>query len=166
MHDPRIDKLAHVLVNYSVAITKGDVVVITGTPSAEAAILAVYREVLKAGGYPWVRQTPEACSEMLLKHASAEQLAQTPPFDKQIMSQANARIAIWGSENTRALSQSDSAKQALVSKARKPVMDVFFRRAALPARDPKRLRWTGTEFPTQGLAQEAEMSLSEYADFV
>ena len=166
MHDPRIDRLAKVLVNYSVAVKKDDVVLITGTTSTEAAVLAAYREVLKAGGYPWVRLVPEGCSEILLRHATDGQLTRTPPFDKHIMSKANARIAFWGCENTRALSQTNSAKQALLSKGRRPIMNELIRRASLPARDPNRLRWSGTSIPTHGLAQEAEMSLSDYADFV
>ncbi len=166
MHDPRIDKLAQVLVKYSVAVKKGDIVAIVGTPLAEPAIVATYREVLKAGGNPWVRIAPESCGEILLKFGKPEQLSTPPPFEKHIMSGTNVRIGIFGSENTRALSGVDPAKQALVSKARKPILDVFMKRAALPKRDPKRLRWTGTNIPTNGFAQEAEMSLGEYADFV
>jgi aminopeptidase len=166
MHDPRVDKLASVLVHYSVGIRPGDVVVISGNTAAEPAVVATYREVLRAGGQPWVRLVPEECSEVLLKTARPEQLKQLPPFEKHIMQNCNARIGIWADVNTRALSQVDPARQALVSRARKPIMDVFFKRAALPAKDAKRLRWTGTQYPTQASAQDAEMSLSEYADFV
>jgi aminopeptidase len=40
-------------------------------------------------------------------------------------------------------------------------MEIFLRRAA-----EKQLRWSGTQFPTQAAAQDAEMSLGEYEDFV
>jgi aminopeptidase len=40
-------------------------------------------------------------------------------------------------------------------------MDIFLKRAAEGS-----LKWTGTQFPTQASAQEAEMSLSEYEQFV
>ena len=82
MHDPRIDKLAQVLVKYSVAVKKGDIVAIVGTPLAEPAIVATYREVLKAGGNPWVRIAPESCGEILLKFGKPEQLSTPPPFEK------------------------------------------------------------------------------------
>jgi aminopeptidase len=50
-------------------------------------------------------------------------------------------------------------------------MDVFFERAAAaekPQQYPgvKPLRWVGTQFPTQAAAQDAEMSLRQYAEFV
>ena len=37
----------------------------------------------------------------------------------------------------------------------------FFSRAAAG-----KLHWVGTQYPTQGCAQDADMSLDEYADFV
>jgi aminopeptidase len=166
MHDPRLAQLAKVLVQYSVGVKPGDLVLITGAAITEPAAVAVYREVLAAGGHPWVRLTSEDCKELHLKHAGKEQLLHTSPFDKYIMGTCSAYIALWGEENTRALTNVDPAKQALASKARKPILNAFLKRAALRKSDPKRVRWVGTQFPTQACAQDAEMSLAEYADFV
>ena len=55
MYDPRLDQLAKVLVHYSTHVKKGELVVITGAASCEPAAAAVYREVLRAGGHPWLR---------------------------------------------------------------------------------------------------------------
>jgi aminopeptidase len=166
MHDPRLDQLAKVLVNYSVAVKKDDLVVITGAAICEPAIAAVYRAVLAAGGHPWVRLISEECKEIHLKHARDEQLLHTPPFDRHVMARCNAYIAFWGEENTHALSNVNPAKQALASKARKPILNMFLKRAAKPARDPDHVRWVGSMFPTHAAAQDADMSRTEYADFV
>ena len=40
-------------------------------------------------------------------------------------------------------------------------MEIFIKRAA-----ERKLHWCGTQFPTQASAQDAEMSLAEYEDFV
>src|SRR5690606_39306234 len=45
--------------------------------------------------------------------------------------------------------------------ARKPIFKVFMERAASGA-----LKWCGTLYPTTASAQDAEMSLTEYEDFV
>jgi aminopeptidase len=164
--DPRLEKLAQVLVRYSTNVKPGDVVSIGGDPVGEPLAMALYREVLAAGGHPWMRLLPEECEEWLLKLGSKEQIAHTSGFDKYIMSQVNVRIGIWAENNSRSLTSADSRKQALHSKARKPIMDIFFKRAAQPATAPDRLRWVGTGYPTYGSAQDAEMSLNEYADFV
>jgi aminopeptidase len=45
-------------------------------------------------------------------------------------------------------------------------MELFMKRSSLPDDDPKKLRWTGTMFPNDASAQDAEMSLLDYEDFV
>src|SRR6476646_7176483 len=49
MPDPRIEKLADVLVNYSVGVQKGQLVRITSTPVALELVNEVFRRVLAAG---------------------------------------------------------------------------------------------------------------------
>ena len=57
MADIRVEKLADLLVNYSVAVKPGDKVVIQGETSGEPLIKAVFAKVLQAGGYPFVMPT-------------------------------------------------------------------------------------------------------------
>jgi len=164
MHDPRLDRLAKVLVNYSVAVRRDDLVRISAPALAEPLVVAVYREVLAAGGHPVIRMSPDACQEVFLKYASERQLKYVSRLARQEVSTIDAHIGIWADENTKALTNVDPKRQATVSRARKPIMDIFLRRAAL--RGPKKLRWTGTQFPNHAAAQDAEMSLTEYEDFV
>ena len=55
MRDPRLQKLASVLVNYSVGVKKGQIVRISGPPVSQPLIVALYEKVLEAGGHPAVR---------------------------------------------------------------------------------------------------------------
>ncbi len=164
MRDPRIDKLARVLVNYSVAIRKDDLVRVAGPPVAAPLVVAIYREVIAAGGHPFVRMAPEECQEILLKTGSRRQLEFVNPLARQEVSTINASIGIWADDNTKALTNVDPKRQAIVGRARKVLSDIFLKRAAL--RGPNKLRWTGTMFPNQASAQDAEMSLAEYEEFV
>jgi len=166
MNDPRIEKLARVIVDYSVEVKKGDLVLLGGPPLAEPLIMELYRAVLRAGGHPWVRLIPSECSEVLLTEGSEEQLAYCGPLDKASIQKADAMIKIWSEDNTKALSNSDPKRQAIASKGRKPIMATMMKRSSLPASDPKFLRWTGTLFPTQAHAQDAHMSLRDYENFV
>jgi len=164
MHDPRLAKLADVIVKYSVAVRKDDLVRISGPPAATPLITAVYRRVLDAGGHPFVRMAPEECTEVLLKHGSDAQLAFVNPLALEEVKRIDVSIGIWASQNTRALTNTDPSRQAIAQKARRPILDVFFKRAALMGKN--KLRWSGTQFPTEANAQDAEMSLAEYEDFV
>jgi aminopeptidase len=166
MNDPRIEKLARVIVDYSVEVRKGDLVVLGGPPLAEPLIVELYRAVLRAGGHPWVRLIPSECSEVLLADGSDEQLAYCGPLDKAAIQKADVLIKIWSEDNTKALSNTDPKRQAVASKGRKPIMATMMKRSSLPANDPNYLRWTGTLFPTQAHAQDAHMSLRDYEDFV
>ena len=164
MRDPRLDKLAQVLVRYSIGVKQDDLVRIKAAPQAEALVLALYQEVLRCGGHPVVRMVPEACGELLCKHASDRQLRRLCPLDMHEVETINAHITVLASTNTKALSNVKPKRMAMLSKARQPMLDRFLYRAA--AKGKKRLRWTGTQFPCDASAQDAEMSLGEYADFV
>lgn len=166
MADPRLAKLADILVNYSVAVKPGDLVLINGSGSSETAIVACYRAALLAGGQPWVRMLPEDCEEILLRHGNANQLNQAHPYDRHLVEQTQARITLWSERNTRSLTTVDPARQAARSQARAPLMKIFFERTAKPEGDPNRLRWSAAPVPTHAMAQDAEMSLTEYEDFV
>ena len=52
LRDPRAERLAKILVGYSTKVKEGEVVAIDGDSAAEPLLLAVYEEVLKAGGNP------------------------------------------------------------------------------------------------------------------
>lgn len=161
MRDPRLSKLARVLVNYSVEVKPGQLVrIVAPTPGLPLAS-EIFREVLAAGGHPFVRSAPGELSEIMIKNASDEQLKYVNPLSVLEAERIDCSISLWAEENTRSLTNADPRRAAMASAARRPVMDIFFQRAA-----EKRLRWTGTQYPTAASAQDAEMSLSEYEDFV
>jgi aminopeptidase len=161
MRDPRLEKLADVLVSYSVGVKPGQLVRINGPAVAQPLVVELYRKVLTAGGNPMVRMAPEELGEILYKHGSDEQLKYVNPIGLMEYEKIDCSIGIWAEENTKALSNCDPKRIGLAQAARKPLMDVFMKRAAAGE-----LKWSGTQFPCQAAAQDAEMSLAEYEDFV
>jgi aminopeptidase len=59
MRDPRLTKLADVLVNYSTGVRKDQLVRIGGPPVAAPLVLEIQTKVLEAGGHPFIRMAPE-----------------------------------------------------------------------------------------------------------
>ena len=98
---------------------------------------------------------------MFYKYASDDQLKFIPKPTKVVFEEYDVVISLMGEENTKALSSIAPERMVIASKARKDLSQLFMERAAR-----KELKWTLTLFPTQASAQEAEMSLSEYEDFV
>ncbi len=161
MRDPRFERLADVLVNYSVGVKKDQVVRISGAPIATPLVVEIYRKVLAAGAHPVVRMTPEELQEIFLKHGSDDQLKYVSPLAMQEYETIDCSIGIWAEQNTRALTNVDPTRMGMSAAARKPLMETFMKRAAAGS-----LKWCGTQFPTEACAQDAEMSLEEYEDFV
>ena len=161
MRDPRLDRWAWTLVNHSTRLEKGELVRISGAPVASPLIEALYEAALRVGAHPYVRSAPEACSELFYELATDQQLQYVSPLAQQEIETIDATIAIWAESNTKAQSRVDPQRQATLSAARQPLMRTFLDRAARGE-----LKWCGTLFPTAAFAQDAEMSLSEYEDFV
>jgi aminopeptidase len=161
MRDPRLEKLADVLVNYSTGVRPGQLVRITAPSVASPLVAELYRRVVAAGGHPMVRLSPDELSEIFLKNATEEQLRYINPVSLFEVERIDASIGVWADENTKALTNVDPKRMGLSQAARKPLMEKFMQRAADGS-----LHWCGTQYPTQASAQDAEMSLAEYEDFV
>jgi aminopeptidase len=159
--DPRLERLADVVVSYSTRVRPGDLVLIDASPLGAPIARETYRRVLAAGGNPAVRIGVDAAAEALLRHGSDDQLRWLSPARSEEVEHADVRIRFESDVNTRALSGVDPARQAVVQRARRPLADRLLQRAAAGE-----LRWLVTLYPTQGAAQEAGMSLAEYEDFV
>jgi aminopeptidase len=161
MADIRVEKMADLLVNYSVAVKPGDKVVIQGETSGEPLIKAVFIKVLQAGGLPYIMPSLPGVEELLYKYGSDKQLQFVPEPYKLVMNTYDCRIVVFSDSNTKALSNVDSAKMVLRSQSRSELMKIMMNRSAAGE-----LRWVLGPYPTNALAQDAEMSLTDYEDFV
>jgi aminopeptidase len=161
MADSRVEKLAEMLVAYSTKVQPGDKVLIQGETLAGPLIGAVYAKVLQAGGHPLTQILMPGLEELFFQYASEEQLKHVPEPLKLIMETYDVRIAIRAVANTKALSGVNPAKIVLRSQATQGLMKTFMERSAADE-----LRWVVTIFPTDAYAQDADMSLGDYEDFV
>jgi len=161
MADPRVETVARILIDYSVKVQPKQLVRISGGAQGAPLILAVYRKVLERGAHPFLRVEPEEAEELFYTYAGDPQLDYVPPFMKDMIEQIDASIGIWTDVNTKQLNNADPSKQSRRAVAMRPISDRFLERAAR-----KELRWSGTIHPTQAFAQDAEMSLREFEDFV
>ncbi|HEX8227794.1 MAG TPA: aminopeptidase [Chloroflexia bacterium] len=158
--DPRIERMAKVLVQYSLGVQPGWVVTIDTTTAAIPLVQAAYLEVLRAGGHPHVLLEPAGLKSALLLHGSDEQLLHENPYKRLMLERSDAVLTILGEENTRQFNNIDPGRQSLLSQGQRELGAMRMQRI-LEGR-PGCL----TLFPTQAYAQDAEMSLEEFQDFV
>lgn len=161
MADPRVERLAQLLVRYSVPVAEGHKVEISGTTLAAPLLRELYRETLRAGGLPFLRMGLPDQGELLFKMATDAQLSAVSPIDRLVIEEFDGRFVVLSDENTQELAGVDPARQALRQKARRELTETFMRRSAEGALD-----WNVCLYPTPAYAQDAGMSLSDYEDFV
>ena len=161
MSDPRIANLAKVIVDYSVGIKPGDQVFLTATPAATPLIQEMYKLIMQRGGHLTPIISLPGMNPIFYEYANDDQLSYVPPVLKQVIETFDVRLAISSETNTRELANADPAKQARSAQARRSLSQTFMDRSA-----SGELRWNVTLFPTDALAQDADMSLAEFEDFV
>lgn len=161
MADPRVEKLARLLVNYCVSVQPGDKVVIRGNTNGLPLITETFREVVRACGNPFVIWQEETLNEILLKEGNDEQLRHVPVALSNMIETYECMISIAGASNTRVQSGIDPARQRIAQSATRDLFGTMLSRSAAGE-----LRWVTTLFPTNAYAQEADMSLADFEDFV
>src|SRR4051812_31212184 len=57
MRDPRLEKLADVMVNYSTGVKRGQLVRLSSPSVASPLVVELYRKVVAAGAHPMVRMS-------------------------------------------------------------------------------------------------------------
>ncbi len=161
MADPRVEKLAELLVNYCTEVRPGDWVLVRGHVLALPLVEGVVKQVALAGGNPTVLLDSDELDEALLHSAGEEQLRWLSPLDEVMANGVAARIVIRAASNTRSLTNVDPQRQQIYQAARRKFMSTYMRRTA-----EGNHRWVLTNFPCPAYAQDADMSLREYEDFV
>jgi len=167
MSDPRLLKLAHLLVYYSIRVQPGDQVALRCLGSIAPSLHLhheLMREVLKAGAHPcFIASIPaiEEFDHTFFSEASEQQLAHIDPFREVFSSRFDGIITVLSEVNTRRLTHVDPARVATYARAHSHLVKLFLERAA-----KGELRWVMTAMPTPGYALDAEMSLEEYEDFI
>ncbi|MBK9125730.1 MAG: aminopeptidase [Chloroflexi bacterium] len=161
MSDVRLARLASLLVNYSTAVKPGDWVGILGDVSVLPALREVYAAVVKAGGNPSLMIDDAAMQRIMLRDGSRDQFDWLDPALTKYYNEADVYIRIGGTPNTRAMSTIPGKRVQELAVARRSWLATRLDRAARGE-----FRWVGAWYPNEASAQEANLSLEEYADFV
>ncbi len=161
MSDPRIDNLARTLVQYSTKVQPNETVAIYGGPAAAPLLREIYRYALRAGGHPHMLLTLDGLDTIFFQEASEEQLSYVSRTESMVRETFDVLIGVRSQTNTRSLSGIEPERQRIRAQAHADLMETFLKRSAAGE-----LKWVGTLFPTDAYAQDAEMSLADFEDYV
>ena len=160
MRDPRIERLADLVVNYSLELGERQVVRIDGFDVAAPLAVALYRSALAAGAHPYTNLTLDGLSELLVAHGSDEQVSYISPVQWAEIEKLDALVTIWSETNTRSFTRADERRHGELIAAHRRLSNRRWERIA-----KGEMRWCGTLHPTHAHAQDADMSLDDYETF-
>jgi aminopeptidase len=155
MHDARFDKLARLLVGYSIRLKRNENVLIEAFDIPDEMAIALVRAVRKAGGVPFVQLQHARVSRALALGATERQLTLGAVHELARMKKMHAYIAMRGSNNITELSDVPVNQLKLLAKKMRPVHD----------QRVKKTKWVVLRWPNPSMAQLAGMSTEAFEDF-
>jgi len=155
MHDERFDKLAKLLVEYSIRLKRNETVLIEAFDIPDEMTVALVRAVRNAGGVPFAQVYHARVNRALALQASDRQLNVMASHELTRMKKMDAYIAVRGSHNITELADVPPDKMQLIGKKMRPVQD----------QRVKRTKWVVLRWPTSSMAQLAGMSTEAFEDF-
>src|SRR5678816_4595630 len=155
MHDERFDKLAELLVEYSIRLKRNETVLIEAFDIPDEMTAALIRAARNAGGVPFAQVYQARVNRALALEASDRQLNIMASSELARMKKMNAYIAMRGSHNITELADVPAEKMQLIGKKMRPVLD----------QRVKKTKWVVLRWPTPSMAQLAGMSTEAFEDF-
>lgn len=157
MTDPRVEKLADVLVGYSCEAKPNDNVLVEGYDISDDILTALVRRIAAAGARPYVTVKRNAVLRALYNAATDAQMQATGEFEAARMAKMQAYIGVRGADNSSEMSDVPEANMQLYRK--------LWWHPVHTERRVKKTRWVVLRWPTASMAQQAGMSTEAFEDF-
>ena len=134
-----------------------------GNAATASLIQQLYKHILLKGGHPILYLRPQdfdGLEELLFTYGTEKQITFVSPFTRFFYSKIDAVIQIFAETNTKRLSNVPPNRLTQNAASQREIVDIRAKRLLKPG------GLAIIPYPTEALAQEAEMSLFEYQDFV
>jgi aminopeptidase len=155
--DPRIIKLANLLITHSTRLKNGEHVLIEGFDVPDDIVLALVKEARRAGGHPHVALRSNRILRALDESAADENLTVWADYDKYRMAKMQAYIGVRGALNVSEMA--GIADDQMKRKARLYAKPVHFEQRV------NHTKWCVLRWPTPSMAQLAQMSTEAFENF-
>jgi aminopeptidase len=157
MPDPRIARLAKVIVSHSTSLKPGEHVLIEAFDAPDDIVIACVEEARRAGAHPHVAIRSMRVMRALNESSALEGLSVWADCDLHRMTRMQAYVGIRGAANANEMSGVPDEQMRLVARTyQKPVH--FERRV-------NHTKWVVLRWPTPSMAQLARRSTRDFEDF-
>ena len=159
MKDPRDEQYARLLVETCIDVQPGWQVLVLSNVLGRPLYDEVVKVIAERGAYVLSRVSFASFGAPgeWVKNASDEVLSSPAPLEENTMLHADAMLAIIAPENTRELSDVEPRRLQLMQKGSEKIQARWIS-GDVP--------WVGCQYPTPALAQDAGMTLNQFAEFL
>ena len=157
--DLRTRKLAKLAVNYATFVKQGEKVIISGGSEAIPFLVELYKEIILKKAHPIVKVGLPDTANFFYKYATKEQIERFPEELMNLVKSADKYIGIVSDLNTKELTNTNPKKVTARQKIVHPISDYV-------CNEKDKIKRCTIAYPVIALAQDAEMSLTEYENFV
>lgn len=157
MKDPRIQKLASQLIQYSCRLQKGEKVLIENTGIEKEMVIALVEEAYKVGALPFVSLKDPSVNRALLMGADAAQYDMMAKNEADLMKQMDAYIGLRSGDNANEMSDVPADKLKIQG-------ETIMTKVHSNIRVPK-TKWVVLRYPHPSMAQMAKMSTEAFENF-
>lgn len=157
MLDPRMQRLAELLVRHSVRVQPGEKVLIEAYDIPTDMTVALIKAVAAVGGQPLVSTYQQPVLRALYQAASTDQMQLIGAVERQRMEGVQCYIGMRGSHNTSEMSDVPREKMDLYERH-------WWNHVHSQVRVPK-TKWVVLRWPSPAMAQSAGMSTEAFEDY-
>jgi aminopeptidase len=158
MLDPRIEKLATLLIDHSCQLEPGEKVLIEAFDLPDPSLVCCLIEIARdRGAIPVVSYKNNLITRSLLRSGDEATFALIGDIEAHAMQQMDAYIGIRGAANSNELGDVSGEQMQLFQ-------DHCWHKVHLALRVPK-TKWVVLRYPTPSMAQAAERSTTDFEDF-
>ncbi len=157
MKDPRVRKLAELLINYSTDLKKDEKIMISAVDTEAYPLVEELVEVAaEKGAHPFVTLNTQKIQRKIYKHAKDPMLEILKKTELEKVKMMDAYIGIRAMDNKYEMNDIEPSQMMnIMQKYRKAVSEEIV----------SNKKWCGLAFPTPGYAQAAELSSEAFEDF-
>jgi len=154
MRDPRLDKLADNLLDYSLELQPGEKVGIEGEAGSRDLMIALVEAAYRRGAMPFVEMGDPQLRRAWLLGATREQLDLRASWEMQKFKDLDASLYILAGDNASESADVPGGVLEASRLANEPLMELVLAK-----------KWCLLRFPTPAAAQAAGMSTEAFEDF-
>lgn len=156
MVDPRMTKLADLLIGYSTKVQPGERVLVDAFDIPAEMVGVLVERVVEAGGIPFADVHQARVRRAVYRNATEEQMKVLCKRDLEFMKEIQCYISLRGGHNITELSDIPDERMKIVqTHYSKPVTD----------QRVNHTKWVALRWPTPSMAQQAGMSTEQFEDF-